>query len=89
MSKDNRTMTNPALLSIAQYLNEKEDSQKDEVIQEKLHYNERKEPSRRIKITLKESEKARLSAIAQSQYLPLATFCTQALMEYADYIEKK
>lgn len=88
MTKDNRTMTNTALLSIAEYLNEEEHSQEDEKMQEKPQHERYKEPSCRIKITLKKSDKARLLDMARSQYLPLATFCARAVMEYAEYLEK-
>lgn len=88
MSKDNRNMTNTALLSIAEYLNEEEHSQEDEKMQEKPQHKRRKEPSCRIKITFKKSEKARLVALARSQYLPLTKFCVRAVMEYAEYLER-
>lgn len=88
MSKDNRNMTNTALLSIAEYLNEEEHSQQDEEIQEKPQYKRSKELSCRVKITLKKSDKARLLSMASSQYLPLATFCTRAVMGYVENFEK-
>lgn len=82
MNKDKRMMTNSALLSVAKYLNEEEKMQKES------RHERRKESSCRIKITFKESEKARLTALARSQYLPLATFCVRAVMEYAENLEK-
>lgn len=88
MSKDNRIMSNTALLSIAEYLNEEEHSQEDEKMQEKSQHKYRKDPSCRVKITLKKSEKARLVALANSQYLPFAKFCVRAVMEYAEYLER-
>jgi hypothetical protein len=63
-------------------------SESAEVLPPKKAKHSKKRRLSRVQVTLKAAQRQRVKAIADSRCVPLATFCSNAIMEHVEAIEK-